>query len=263
MSGLMIASPQASAVVIDNFESYSTGNLPLGPSQVWQGPVPALGGGETITVESNVSNNLSGQHLQFTTTYPTNGISTALPSLLSNDGDYVQYAVRVQSGQTYAGMHLLGAALSDPNAQPPGAFGIAYDNSGHVAFTAHHNGVYNYDVGDYDPPIPWVDGATPSVGTWYYLRATMRDNGGAGGVIDSYDIDVYDSSMSHLASKLGVPFHGGEGPISYVALVQNEQAGASSTALFDQISMEVVPEPASLGLLAGAALLGLRRRRAD
>jgi len=258
MGGALVA--PVSAAVVDDFESYSTGNLPIGATENWHGPAPAISGGESITVVSD-GNNLSGQHLVFNTTYPANGISLQLPSSLSSDGDYVQYAVRLTSGQTYAGMLLLAADISDPNAQPPGAFGVGTDGGGNTAFTVHHNGIYNYANYPVSGQTPWVTGATPSYGTWYYLRATMRDNGGAPGVVDSYDVTVYDSSMITLASKTGVPIYGGEGAISYIALVQNEQAAQTAPVLFDQITTGVVPEPTTLGLLAGLSVLGLARRR--
>lgn len=251
--GGMLVGP-VSAAVVDDFESYATGTFPSPDWAVSVNDVSSLSSplGQTITVESNGSN-ISGKHLQFATTYNADSVTRLLPADLTTAGQYIQVAVNVVSGRTLASMFLTSGVYPGGNGQPPAVVGMSTEN-GNYSFTTEHNGVFNGSL--------WVSGTTPSLNTWYYLRAVMRDNGGVAGVIDSYDYEVYDSSMNLLGQKTGVPFFGGEGNLSGVTLRSYEQSGtANAVVLFDQLTTGVVPEPATISLLVGLSVFGLARRR--
>jgi hypothetical protein len=253
LAGGLLVVP-ASAATVDDFESYATGTFPSPNWAVSAGDVSSLSSpaGQTITVESD-GNNLSGKHLQLATTYNADSVTQLLSADLNTAGQYIQLAVNVVSGRTLASMFLTSGLYPGGNGQPPASVGLSTE-TGNYSFTTEHNGVYNAGL--------QVTGLTPALNTWYYLRAIMRDNGGVSGVIDSYDYQIYDSSMNLLGQKTGISFFGGEGNLSGVTLRSYEQTGtANAVVLFDQITTGAVPEPTTLALLAGFSLIGLARRR--
>ena len=252
----LVSLAPATAATIEDFESYGTGTF---PSPTWAVPVNDAGSlssplGQTISVQSN-GNNLSGKHLQFSTQYPQDSVGMTLPNELAQDGDYVQVAVNVVSGRTLASIFLLGGPYPGGSSTPPAAIGFSTETN-NFSFTHEHHGVF-----DASKQLP---SATPSTGTWYQLRATMRDAGGAPGIIDSYDYQVFDSTGTTLITeKLGIPFFGGEGNIRDISLRSYEQSGTTNAiVLFDQV-IAVVPEPsvAAAAMLAGVTSLGFRGRR--
>lgn len=253
-----LSTTASSAAVVDDFESYATGNFPS-PDWIYpagDGSSLTSPAGQSIDVQSN-GNNISGQHLQFATTYQADSATRLLPVALSNDGDYIQVAANIVSGRTLASMFLTSGLFPGGSGQlapqPPAAVGLSSEPGGE-GFTTQHNGVFDAGLR--------VLGATPSLNTWYILRATMRDNGGVAGVIDSYDFEVFDSAMTPLGSSLGISFVGGEGPITGLALRSYEQTGTSNAiVLFDEIVSVVVPEPSSTAILATLTLMSLVRRR--
>jgi|GEM_PF-3065139 len=257
---LAAAATSANAAIIDDFESYGVGTFPSPDWSVPAGDGGSLGspGGQTIDVQSNGSN-ISGKHLQFATTYQADTVTRLLPSALSNDGEYIQVAVNIASGRTLASMFLTSGLYAGGTGQaapqPPAALGVSSE-PGATVFTTQHNGVFDGSM--------QIPGATPAAGTWYYLRAVLRDAGGTPGLLDSYDFQVLDSSMALLTQQTGIAFVGGEGPITGVALRSYEQTGTSNAlALFDQLSVGVVPEPGTLSLaaIAAGALVSRRRTR--
>lgn len=243
----------APAAVVDDFESYTPG---LFPSANWI--YPAGDGssltdvaGQSIDVQSN-ANNIAGQHLQFDTTYNADSVTRLLPVALVNDGDYIQVATKIVVGRTLASMFLTSNLYAGGHGalapQPPIAIGLSSE-PGAEAFTTQHNGVFDSDFR--------IAGATPSLDTWYILRVTMRDNEGAAGVIDSYDIEIFDDSLTPLASQSGITFFGGEGEITGIALRSYEQSGTSNAvALFDEITYVLAPQQLT-GDLDGDGFVGI------
>lgn len=248
----LAASAPAMAAIVDDFSGYTAGN-PLGTP--WTDIDNSTSGEPVIASDGN---NIAGNHVRHTAGYPWDTVGRSLPNALTADGDYLQIAINVVSGNTLATLIMDGAAFGGGGSNVPlAAIGI---ETHHKQFSTAHSSVY--DTGDFYLP----GGTQVSLGTWYYLRATMRDAVGADGIIDSYDFQVYSdaSATSLLAQRLNISFGGsGAGPITHIALRQYEQSGVSpfATVLFDEITTNAVPEPSSaLLLLASAGLLRHRRR---
>lgn len=235
------------AVVIDDFESYATGAAPGSPWVNIENSSPS-----TPTVESN-ANNISGNHLQFSSTYPYDSIGRALPNTLANNGDYIQVAVRYGAGQT------VGVLTLDSQPFPGGG---AYAGRAGIGIDSLHNQFTNFFLNSASDPN---DFGSPTANTWYYLRATMRDNGGVAGQIDSYDFQVYSDAAgtSLVAQRLGIVFDtNDEGPMTHIAFRTFEQNAQTAVVLFDEITTNVVPEPSSVAITGLIGIgLGVRRRQ--
>ena len=82
--------PASASVIIDDFESYSTGNFPSPDWTYSVGDGSSLTDipGQSITVQDN-ANNIDGKHLQFVTTYQSDSVTRVLPLAMTQDGDYL------------------------------------------------------------------------------------------------------------------------------------------------------------------------------
>lgn len=213
----------AGAVTIDDFDLYSTGSY---PGAGWTIVDPVTAG--SPTVQSNASN-IAGKHLQFVSTWSPDAFDTIgfeLPHALTSDGDYLQVAANISSGNAMASMLMQPGPFLPGTSEPWAAVGFD------THFSQFNHG-YN-TVFEHDKRFGGI-----AADTWYYLRATMRDAGGAAGVIDSYDFQVFrDAAGTQLVNqKLGIDFRNGyEGFISNIALRSFEQADQSARVLFDQIT---------------------------
>jgi hypothetical protein len=220
---LAMSTPALASGTIDDFEPYSLGTF---PSPNWTVVDPVTAG--SPTVQSNGSN-VSGRHLQFVSTYSPDGYDTigmSLPNALTSDGDYVQLATNVVSGNVMASLHMQPGAFLPGMSRPWASVGF---DTHFNQFNHGYSTVYESDK---------RFGAASS-DEWYYLRATMRDAGGQAGAIDSYDFQVFSDPAGNnlVAQKLGIEFRNGyEGFISHVALRTYEQANQTATVLFDQIT---------------------------
>lgn len=242
------AAAGAQAAVVEDFESYTVGASPLPPWEV----IRAL---PESPVVKNDANSISGNYLQLSSLWDSSTfvdtIGLALSVPLSQDGDYLQVAINIDSGNTLASLFIHDTPYPGGLVPPRAAVGLDT-----------HNNQFNYN---YDSVYKTERFGSASAGTWYYFRATMRDNEGVPGLIDSYDFQVFsDAAGTNLvAEELGISFADGyEGSLAYIALSSYEQTGtATAYVLYDEITANVVPEPSSLAAVATASILGLIRRR--
>lgn len=230
---MLAVNPTFGTLIIEDFESHGLGSF---SSSEWVVVDPVTSG--SPAVQSN-ANNISGQHLQFVSTYSPDAfdsIATVLPHKLTSDGDYIQVATNVLAGTAMASMFL----------QPGPFLGGAVEPWASVGLDTQFN---QFNHGYNTVHVPSNRFGSASNNTWYYLRATMRDAGGDAGTIDSYDFQVFgDAAGTNLLNqKLGIGFRNGyEGPISHVALRVFEQNDQLAAVLYDQLSTNKTssdPEP--------------------
>ena len=228
-----LTTPAWAAGTVDDFESYSLGSF---SSSNWTVVDPVTVGSPTVR---NDSGGILGNYLQFDSKWSPDAFDTIemkLPYSLVDDGDYLQLAVNVASGTAMASMFMQPGPFLANTSRPWAAVGL---DTQFNQFNTGYNTVHE-------------DGSrfgSAGANQWYYLRATVRDNGGEAGVIDSYDFQIYsDSAGANLIDqKTSIPFRNGyEGFISHIALRSFEQNDLSATVRFDQITTNrtsAAPQP--------------------
>lgn len=232
----------ASAIdtVIDDFESYAPGPMPL---TSWTVVDPVTPGSPKVV--QNIAG-MSGNQLQFISRWSPDAfdtISLKLPNALAADGDYIQVATNMFSGQAMASLSLQPGAYL-PNASQPWAV-IGMDTAFNQ-FNHGHQSAYNSET-RFGSIVP---------GDWYYLRATVRDAAGNDGIVDAYDFQVFSNAdgTGLIDQKAGISFRNGyAGSLSHIALRVYEQLDHTSTVLFDRITtnrttnLPAPPRPVDFG----------------
>lgn len=199
------------------------------------------------------------QSLQYTYT----GAANTLPNS-TTQGPNIDAAFKTQPHIVRTKMYVGSLAAGQGDTAVTGLAGRLEHNLGTLfSFTVQGNGQVNRRTGF---------GSFSSLGTisnfkdkWLDLVLTLDSSTGQGG---AYTFDILDGATS-LHSSSGVLL--ATSPITTAGVTwygfigsNNGGAGADiySNTRFDNFSVEVVPEPATLAVLAGLALAAARKRRA-
>jgi hypothetical protein len=235
---ICVASSLNAAVVVDDFESYALNtNLDGGgggwsPDPSWQANLlsPIVKDGSVTAYPE-----ISGQFLLIDddNSY-ANSVEVFQKDLgvaLDSDGDYLQTAMYLPAG----GAGTANYKLLDASGANMGTAGMTFRQF------VTPNG--------YTP-------LRPSYDTWYYLRTTVRD-ADIDGVVDSWDFEVFDTSMTLYTGHYGMSTNG----LTSGAQIQFASMGTSGAGIVLVDEITAVPEPTTIALLGMGCLAALRRRR--
>lgn len=104
-------------------------------------------------------------------------------------------------------------------------------------------------------------GSSISSGTWYYLSVEMPANPG----LDiEYKVSLFGADgTTQLGSVMGISSGTVNASYSYFSLINNGQA-TSLTTYIDNVSVQTIPEPSTVGLavagVVGGVLVAMRRK---
>lgn len=212
---------------------------------------PAVPNGWYVTTPA-ITSSQSAANSPFTNRYPNNGSAWNLADDAASgiDGFRQDYSPTVLPAVAVNFDFRLDALTNNP-------WGVQFDQA-NVASAVHfridtgEGGVNNqFAINQTNAAAGYVNVLTLTAGQWYNVRATFDD---AAGTI-SGSITPDGSAAVPFAATL-LPGHAGFNSV----LIRDRTAAQSGGLTFDNFS--VVPEPASLGLLAlgGVGLLARRRR---
>jgi hypothetical protein len=261
VSGVGSRAGVAAYILVDDFQSYTTGNSNSGGSNAFTangGPWRSRSDTGNITGSGliQIQNDGSTNHLAFGWNAGTRAAYRAVPTIA--EGDSAIYYFQIRSGDATPDMSY---GLSDQAMATSAAFG---DFEVQVALVDDGNGSNGLFKLVARPSSGLVDLATGlSVDTWYDIWLVVNNES------DTYDVyfDTNVGDPNSLGALVGndLTFRNGLASNDLVTFMTLDPPTggnpADSQADLDDIYMQVIPEPSSMALAVLACLALMHRRK--
>ena len=262
---VLCAAAGVNGAVVDDFESYALDTILEGTGG-WSNSYGFNSNLSSPIVKDAASGypEFSGQFMCLIDDNSANShpeiVTKSSSTTLSTAGDYVQLAMYASSEVLEGGP--LGAQVEARVFDTGGImlrFGIQIDyRNGNLAHWFYNDGAQHSSKFPDTINNPCPDSQRPWLDQWYVLRATLRD-ADIDGVVDSYDLETFDSALNPVWYELDISSQGRE--TADAIMVGPSGSSNAAIALIDEIEFTEIPEPATIALLSLGGLLVTRRKR--